>query len=103
MGWRYTYYTDESSIDIATRGADQFVHLYYEAHDSKDRLDLLPKFYRESSSLVWNGNPVQGVEGVHKLLQDMPRSKHEVQSFDCHPIPGVSCLILSAFVVYSCI
>jgi NTF2-related export protein 1/2 len=26
---------------------------------------------------------------VKKLIQDMPSTKHEVQSYDCHPIPGL--------------
>jgi NTF2-related export protein 1/2 len=52
-------------------------------------VDDLPKFYRSSSTLTWNGNPCQGVEGVKKLIQDMPSTKHEVQSYDCHPIPGL--------------
>ncbi|KAF8846134.1 NTF2-like protein [Paxillus ammoniavirescens] len=75
-------------IEISTRAADQFTRLYYSAYDSTTRVDDLPKFYRATSTLTWNGNPCQGVEGVKKLIQDMPSTKHEVQSYDCHPIPG---------------
>lgn len=76
------------SIDIATRGAEQFVELYYPAYDSEDRVESLPKFYRPSSSIVWNGNPIQGNEGVKRLIETMPRSKHEIQLHDCHPVPS---------------
>lgn len=77
------------SIEIATRAADAFTRLYYTTYDSPTRVDDLPKFYRSSSTLTWNGNPCQGAEGVKKLIQDMPSTKHEVQSYDCHPIPGL--------------
>jgi NTF2-related export protein 1/2 len=49
----------------------------------------LPQFYRPTSTLTWNGHPFQGVDGLKALIAKMPRTKHEVQSFDCHPIPGV--------------
>jgi len=78
----------KSDIDIATRGAEQFVELYYLAYDSEDRVESLPKFYRPKSSIVWNGNPIQGTEGVKRLIETMPRSKHEVQLHDCHPVPN---------------
>ena len=78
-----------SSIQIATRAADQFTRLYYSTYDSATRTDDLPKFYRDSSSLTWNGRPYQGVAGVKDLIQNMPPTVHEVQSFDCHPIPGL--------------
>ncbi|KAI5121301.1 hypothetical protein M0805_003770 [Coniferiporia weirii] len=80
----------KTDIDIATRGADQFIHVYYATYDSKNRVESLPKFYRQSSSVVWNGNPVQGDSGVKGLMEKMPASRHEVQSFDCHPIPNTS-------------
>ena len=48
----------------------------------------LPNFYRPSSAITWNGNPFAGTEGIRELLNDTPITKHEVQGFDCHPIPG---------------
>lgn len=78
------------SIEISTRAADHFTRLYYSTYDSATRIDDLPKFYRANSSLTWNGNPYQGSEGVQELMKGMPITKHEVQSFDCHPIPGAS-------------
>ncbi|CAL1694634.1 unnamed protein product [Somion occarium] len=75
-------------IEIATRAADQFQRLYYATYDSSTRVDDLPKFYRASSAVVWNGTPYQGSDGVRDLLSRMPITRHEVQSFDCHPIPG---------------
>ncbi|KAF5366928.1 hypothetical protein D9757_010846 [Collybiopsis confluens] len=77
-------------ISIATRAADKFTQLYYTTYDSASRLADLPNFYRPSSSLTWNGNPLQGADGVRQLIENMPPTKHEMQSFDCHPIPGSS-------------
>jgi len=77
-----------NDIEIATRAADHFTRLYYTTYDSSTRVEDLPKFYRPSSSLTWNGKPYQGSDGVKELIQGMPITKHEVQSFDCHPIPG---------------
>ncbi|THH16646.1 hypothetical protein EW146_g4028 [Bondarzewia mesenterica] len=68
--------------------ADHFTRLYYTAYDSPTRVDDLPNFYRPNSALTWNGTPFEGAQGVRALLRDMPKTKHEVQSFDCHPIPG---------------
>lgn len=31
---------------------------------------------------------MQGDAGVKGLIEGMPSSRHEIQAFDCHPIPG---------------
>ncbi|PSR72549.1 hypothetical protein PHLCEN_2v11542 [Hermanssonia centrifuga] len=78
----------QNDIEIAARAADNFTRLYYKTYDSATRIDDLPNFYRPSSALTWNGTPYQGSDGARQLLSKMPPTKHEVQSFDCHPIPG---------------
>jgi NTF2-related export protein 1/2 len=77
-----------NSIEISTRAADHFTRLYYSAYDSSTRVDDLPNFYRPNSAVSWNGNPYEGSQGVRDLISKMPKTQHEVQSFDCHPIPG---------------
>jgi NTF2-related export protein 1/2 len=77
------------SIEIATRAADRFTRLYYDAYDSSTRDVDVPKFYRPTSSLTWNGKPYQGSDGVRTLIENMPKTKHDVQCLDCHPIPGL--------------
>ncbi|KAJ7492365.1 hypothetical protein FB451DRAFT_1388766 [Mycena latifolia] len=77
-----------ADIEIATRAADNFTRIYYTAYDSPTRLSELPKLYRPTSALTWNGTPFQGAEGLVSLVQNMPPTKHDIQSFDCHPIPG---------------
>jgi hypothetical protein len=84
------------SIEIATRAADHFTRLYYSAYDSSTRIDDLPNFYRPNSAVSWNGNPYEGSQGVRDLISKMPKTLHEVQSFDCHPIPGACHIELGA-------
>ncbi|KAF5368481.1 hypothetical protein D9758_002164 [Tetrapyrgos nigripes] len=80
----------KDDVTIATRAADNFTRLYYSVYDSTTRTTDLPNFYRPSSSLTWNGKPLQGADGLRQLIEKMPPTKHEMQSFDCHPIPGTS-------------
>lgn len=75
------------SVEIANRGADEFLRVYYATYDSAQRAEGMPKFYRETSHLSFNGTAVTGPEGIKSLLEQIPLSKHEVQSYDCHPIP----------------
>ncbi|KAF8265778.1 NTF2-like protein [Lactarius quietus] len=78
----------KEDIEIATRAADHFTRLYYSAYDSPTRVEDLPNFYRPNSAVSWNGNPYEGTQGVRDLIAKMPKTQHEVLSFDCHPIPG---------------
>ena len=76
------------SIDTVIRAADTFVRIYYTAYDSYNRMRDLPNFYRPSSSITWNGNTKTGVDGLKELITNMPPTSHNMQSFDCHPVPG---------------
>lgn len=53
-------------------------------------LQTVPKFYRESSTMNWNGTTLAGAEAIGVFLAKMPLSKHDIQSYDCHAIPGGS-------------
>ena len=95
MRWRFSSFETmlinvrcPNSIEISTRAADHFTRLYYSAYDSSTRVDDLPNFYRPNSAVSWNGNPYEGAQGMRDLISKMPKTQHEVQSFDCHPIPG---------------
>lgn len=77
-----------SDIEIAVQAGTSFVQLYYAAYDADSRAEDVPKFYRSHSAISWNGNPIQGPEGLADLLKKMPATGHNVQSFDCHPVPN---------------
>jgi hypothetical protein len=34
------------------------------------------------------GNAFPGISQYNDFLSNLPSTSHEVQSFDCHPIPG---------------
>ncbi|KAG9007773.1 hypothetical protein FRB93_007164 [Tulasnella sp. JGI-2019a] len=84
-------YTEaRSEIEIANLGADNFLRLFYNAHDSTSALrrEAVPKFYRPTSTVNWNGTTIIGAEGLAGFLAAQPLSKHQVSSYDCHAIPG---------------
>jgi len=62
---------------------------YYAATDSApaDRANRVAPFYTSASRISWNGNPLPAMD-LHAFLGAMPKSVHEVQAFDCHPISG---------------
>ncbi|KAF8527397.1 hypothetical protein BU17DRAFT_73851 [Hysterangium stoloniferum] len=79
-----------SDVEIANRGADEFLRVYYATYDSAKRVEGVPKFYRESSQLTYNGTAFTGPAAITALIERLPVTKHEVQSYDCHPISSTS-------------
>jgi len=78
-----------SDADIANRGAENFVRIFYSAYDSEKRAEAIPKFYRPTSTFNWNGNVI--VYGkLTEFLGGLPASRHDVHSYDCHAVPGTS-------------
>jgi len=86
-------------MDFTSNAAETFVTAYYAASDSPQRTQvrshglwreahhqLLPSLYLPTSSISWNGNPISGAAQYGQLLDAQPGSKHEIQSFDCHPL-----------------
>lgn len=45
------------------------------------------------SSYTSAGNGIQGQQEIQQLFATMPRSRHEVQAFDAHMIPGAPTLV----------
>ncbi|EPQ27230.1 uncharacterized protein PFL1_05153 [Pseudozyma flocculosa PF-1] len=80
--------TDSRISEHATKAAEAFVSAYYAASDSPQRTQLVPTLYLPNSSIVWNGTPVSGQAELLAMLNSMPGSKHEVQTFDCHALSG---------------
>ena len=77
-------------MDFTANAAETFVTAYYAASDSPQRTQLLPTLYLPTSSIAWNGNPISGSSQYAAFLDAQPGSKHEVQSFDCHPLSSSS-------------
>lgn len=47
--------------------------------------------YLPTSRITWNGNPIPYAD-LPAFVEQLPKSSHEVQAFDCHPIAGESSL-----------
>lgn len=74
--------------DLTVQGADAFLRLYYRAYDSANRGEELPKFYRSGSTSTWNGTELEDLDAIRAFVITLPPSSHEIQSFDCHSLPG---------------
>ncbi|GAA5884623.1 hypothetical protein JCM6882_005324 [Rhodosporidiobolus microsporus] len=69
--------------------AEHFTTRYYAAQDldPSARPAAIQPLYAPTARVTWNGNPV-AVGDLPAFVQSMPKSSHEVQAFDCHPISG---------------
>ena len=62
---------------------------YYTAQDldPQERPGPVQQLYAPTARVTWNGNPIAYAD-LPAFVQQMPKSAHEVQAFDCHPISG---------------
>jgi hypothetical protein len=50
--------------------------------------------YLPDAKIIWNGNTVSpNPVALSPFLDTLPLSRHDLQSLDCHPMPGRSVLI----------
>ena len=75
-------------MEIANQAATAFIQLYYPTYDGSTRSEDVPKFYRPYSSISWNGNPITGPDALKDFLKGIPATSHEIQPYDCHPVPS---------------
>ncbi|KAF9580846.1 NTF2- export protein 2 [Lunasporangiospora selenospora] len=75
-------------VDISSKGADQFVELYYKLFDTQR--GVLNRLYRDSSAILWNGNAYSGITPFSEFYNKLSSSEHIINSYDCHPLPTQS-------------
>ncbi|KAF9311050.1 NTF2- export protein 2 [Podila horticola] len=75
----------KAHVDISSKGADQFVELYYKVFDTQRT--VLNRLYRDSSAILWNGNAFSGITPFAEFYNKLSTSEHSVNSYDCHPLP----------------
>jgi NTF2-related export protein 1/2 len=47
--------------------------------------------YLPDAKIIWNGNTVSpNPIALSPFLDTLPLSRHDLQSLDCHPMPGMS-------------
>ncbi|KAL7414399.1 hypothetical protein BDY24DRAFT_386828 [Mrakia frigida] len=78
-----------ATTDIATRGARDFVRIYFSALDSDEASLILPRLHRPTSLTSWNGTPLSP-DLLPDFFSKLPSSRHEVQSIDVHPVLGTT-------------
>ncbi|KAF9188824.1 NTF2- export protein 2 [Haplosporangium sp. Z 767] len=78
----------KAHVDISSKGADAFVEVYYRVYD-KQRA-VLDRLYRDTSAILWNGNAFSGIKPFSEFYNKLPVTEHEVNSYDCHPLPTQS-------------
>jgi hypothetical protein len=49
----------------------------------------IPLMYLPDAKIIWNGNTVSpNPIAISPFLDTLPLSRHDLQSLDCHPMPG---------------
>lgn len=73
-----------TKIDDSTRTAEEFTKLYYESLDKKRH--QISRLYLDNATAVWNGNGVNGKDGIQKFIEALPSTEHTITTMDVQPI-----------------
>ncbi|EGC31993.1 hypothetical protein DICPUDRAFT_82156 [Dictyostelium purpureum] len=74
-------------VETISPRAEAFVKEYFYNMFDNNRGELV-QLYKDDSVSIWNGTECKGKEHIGKLLAEIPKSKHIVETFDCQPMPG---------------
>ena len=56
----------------------------------------IPLMYLADAKIIWNGNTVSpNPIAISPFLDTLPLSRHDLQSLDCHPMPGMYNTVLA--------
>ncbi|KAI9487573.1 MAG: NTF2-like protein [Benjaminiella poitrasii] len=73
-------------VNIAEKSSEQFIQFFYPNYDTQRQ--NLGNLYRDNSAILWNGNAFSGAQQYSEFLGQLPMSYHEVDVYDCHPLPA---------------
>lgn len=65
-------------------------------------LQLLSKLYMDTATLSWNGNQVDGRDGILKFYENLPTSSHCVDCIDAQPVNSKLTFIKRLSVILLC-
>ncbi|KAI8380658.1 hypothetical protein EDC96DRAFT_570606 [Choanephora cucurbitarum] len=90
-------------VNVAEKSTEQFIQFFYPNYD-KQRQQNLGSLYRDNSAILWNGkqrqlskskaltkalgNAFSGAQQYSEFLGRLPMSHHEIDVYDCHPLPN---------------
>jgi hypothetical protein len=75
----------ETLIRSSSESIHQFIEKFYHAYDNERQ--LLGAYYNDESSMIWNGNSLNGAAAISEFYARMPPTKHSISSLNCHPLP----------------
>jgi hypothetical protein len=78
---------DKNRLDANARAGEIFVKDYYYRVYDTSRHEV-HRFYRDDSTVIWNGNAKKGVQSLNDFFKQLPPTRHTILSIDCHPMPG---------------
>lgn len=80
---------EQTDFNEMAKKALEFTKRYYKTLDDlSDRPNLI-HFYPNFSNLCeWNGHQYSTKEDVARYLSEMPKTKHQIDVLDSHPLPG---------------
>jgi hypothetical protein len=80
-------------VDVSYRTSERFSNQFFRALDNYR--ENLPKFLAPEAAVVWNGNPLGGIEEFIQMYNYMPQTRHDVTGFNVHPLPNSSVQMLN--------
>ncbi|GHJ90015.1 hypothetical protein NliqN6_6417 [Naganishia liquefaciens] len=84
-----THSWTDDDVHVASSAAIHFIKAFYQSMDNVvERLPLLARFYSDRSTMIWNGTKATGMSEIGALIKDVPPSRTDPLSVDCHPIAG---------------
>mmetsp|Transcript_20092 Transcript_20092/g.27708 ORF Transcript_20092/g.27708 Transcript_20092/m.27708 type:complete len:128 (-) Transcript_20092:102-485(-) len=86
--------TEGDIFENFLEGGEKFRDCFFHLFDT--RRHEVHNFYKENTILNWNGNMVRSTIPIRDFLIQLPASSHDVNTFDCQPIPGSDQLLIVA-------
>mmetsp|Transcript_26655 Transcript_26655/g.68454 ORF Transcript_26655/g.68454 Transcript_26655/m.68454 type:complete len:137 (-) Transcript_26655:867-1277(-) len=77
----------DEAIATASSAGISFVKEYFYPN-LEGNIGALGPIYRESSSLIWNGEEGKGSAAIGALLTKLPPCKHEIDGVSALPVPS---------------
>ncbi|KND01430.1 uncharacterized protein SPPG_03235 [Spizellomyces punctatus DAOM BR117] len=84
---------DANEIVVASRAADNFVPTFYKVYDRQRH--LLHQMYKDSSAVLWNGNPLVGQQNASEFFLKLPATDHVVHSYDSQPVMDLGQILVT--------
>lgn len=80
---------EQTDFNEMAKKALEFSRRYYKTLDDLSARQNLVQFYAAVSNLCeWNGHKYSTQTDIFNYLKEMPKTSHQVDVVDAHPLPG---------------